>query len=271
VITRLSYRGRDVNSGIHDFVSVDGARLEYSWHGPSPVHAPTMVFLHEGLGSISQWRSFPAELCSRLGCGGLVYNRCGHGKSDTLTAPRTTRFMHHEAMTVLPRLVDMFEIRRPIIVGHSDGASIALIYAGSGAGDPYALILEAPHVFVEDVTVSRIAELRDLYRTTDLRTRLARHHGGNVDALFQYWTDVWLRPAFRTWNIEPYLPDVTCPTLIIQGKQDEYGTDRQVNTLLATLGGRCESIMLERCGHSPHLDQRATVEDIIVRFVRGLE
>ena len=256
---------------MHDFVSVDGARLEYAWYGPSPIHAPTMVFLHEGLGSISQWRSFPKELCSRLGCGGLVYSRYGYGKSDAWAAPRTTLFMHHEALTVLPSLVDIFGIRRPIIVGHSDGASIALIYAGSGAGDPYALILEAPHVFVEDVTVHRIAELRDLYRTGDLRTRLARHHGTNVDTLFQYWTDVWLRPEFRVWNIEDYLPDVTCPTLIIQGKQDEYGTDRQVNTLVAALRGRCESIMLERCGHSPHLDQRATVEDLMVRFVRGLE
>jgi pimeloyl-ACP methyl ester carboxylesterase len=255
---------------MHDFVSVDNVRLEYEWHGPSPVHAPTIVFLHEGLGSISQWRGFPAELSSRLGCGALVYNRCGHGRSDAPNGPRTTRFMHEEAITVLPRLVDMFEIRRPVVVGHSDGASIALIFAGSGAGDPFGLILEAPHVFVEDVTVNRIAELRDLYRTTDLRTRLARHHGANVDTLFESWTDVWLRPQFRRWNIEQYLPDVTCPTLIIQGKQDEYGTDRHVNALLSTLGGRCEGVMLEQCGHSPHIDQRATVSDLIVRFVRGL-
>jgi pimeloyl-ACP methyl ester carboxylesterase len=257
-------------SGMHDFVSVDNVRLEYAWYGPSPVLAPTMVFLHEGLGSISQWRGFPAEVCSRLGCGGLVYSRSGHGRSDTLTGPRTTRFMHDEAMQVLPRLMEMFEIKRPILVGHSDGASIALIYAGSGAGDPFALILEAPLVFVEDLTVNRIAELRDLYRTTDLRTRLARHHGQNVDTLFDYWTDVWLRPEFRRWNIEHYLPDVTCPTLIIQGKQDEYGTDRQVNTLLAALGGRCEGIVLERCGHSPHFDQRSTVSDLMTRFVRDL-
>jgi pimeloyl-ACP methyl ester carboxylesterase len=229
-----------------------------------------MVFLHAGLGSISQWRDFPAALSSRLGCGGLVYSRCGHGRSDALTAPRTTSFMHDEAIEVLPRLMEMFEIKRPIVVGHSDGASIALIYAGSGAGDPFALILEAPHVFVEDVTVNRIAELRDLYRTTDLRTRLARHHGQNVDTLFDYWTDVWLRPEFRRWNIEHYLPDVTCPTLILQGKQDEYGTDRQVNTLLAALGGRCEGIVLERCGHSPHVDQRSTVSDLMARFVRDL-
>jgi pimeloyl-ACP methyl ester carboxylesterase len=256
---------------MHDFVSIDGTRLEYAWHGPPPAQAPTLVFLHEGLGSISQWRNFPAELCSRLGCGALVYNRCGHGKSDSLTGPRSPGFMHDEAMTVLPQLLEVFEIRRPILVGHSDGASIALIHAGSGAGDPFALILEAPHVFVEDVTVARIAGLRDLYQTGDLRTKLARHHGANIDTLFRYWTEVWLRPEFRAWNIEDYLPDVKCPALIIQGKQDEYGTDRQVNTLVAALGGRCEGIMLDHCGHTPHADQRATVEDIIVRFVRGLE
>jgi pimeloyl-ACP methyl ester carboxylesterase len=255
---------------MHYFVSIDGTRLEYAWHGPPPADAPTLVFLHEGLGSISQWRNFPAELCSRLGCGALVYNRCGHGKSDSLTGPRSPDFMHDEAMTVLPRLLEVFEIRRPILVGHSDGASIALIHAGSGAGDPFALILEAPHVFVEDVTVARIAELRDLYQASSLRTKLARHHGANVDTLFQYWTEVWLRPEFRAWNIEDYLPDVKCPALIIQGKQDEYGTDRQVNTLVAALGGRCEGIMLDHCGHAPHADQRATVERIIVRFVRAL-
>jgi pimeloyl-ACP methyl ester carboxylesterase len=256
---------------VADFVSIDGTRLEYAWHGPAPSQSPTLVFLHEGLGSTSQWRTFPADLSSRLGCSALVYSRCGHGKSDGLTAPRSIDFMHDEATTVLPRLLEVFEIRRPIVVGHSDGASIALIHAGSGAGDPFALILEAPHVFVEDVTVTRIAELRDQYRTTDLRTKLARHHGENVDALFQSWTDVWLSPGFRTWNIEHYLPGVTCPTLVIQGRQDEYGTDRQVNTLVSALGGRCEGIMLDRCGHAPHVDQRATVENIMSSFVRGLE
>ena len=252
-----------------EFVSVDGVRLEYAWHGPPPADAPTLVFLHEGLGSISQWRKFPAELCSRVACGALVYSRCGHGRSDALTAPHGIRFMHDEATAVLPQLLDVFEIRRPILVGHSDGASIALIHAGSG-GDPFAMILEAPHVFVEEVTVTRIAELRELYRTTDLRTRLARHHS-NVDALFQYWTDVWLRPEFRRWNIEAYLAEVQCPTLVLQGKQDEYGTGRQVDTIIAALGGRCEGIMLDRCGHAPHVDQRAAVLEIMARFIRGLE
>ena len=253
-----------------EFVSIDGVRLEYVWHGPSPPHAPTLVFLHEGLGSISQWRGFPDDLCARVGCSALVYSRYGHGKSDGLTGPHALRFMHVEAVKVLPRLLEVFEVRRPIIIGHSDGASIALIHAGSGAGDPFAMLLEAPHVFVEDCTITRITELRDLYRTGDLRTKLARHHT-NVDTLFQYWTEVWLRPEFRRWNIEGYLPEVHCPTLVLQGRQDEYGTDRQVNTLVSALGGRCEGIMLDRCGHAPHIDQRATVADIMARFIRGLE
>jgi len=255
---------------VNEFVSVDGVRLEYALHGPSPAHAPTLVFLHEGLGSIGQWRDFPAALCSRTECGGLVYNRRGHGKSDPLTGPRSVGFMHDEALTVLPRLLDIFEISRPILIGHSDGASIALIYAGSGIGHPFALALEAPHVFVEDATVSRIAELRELYQATDLRTKLERHHGPNVDTLFQYWTDIWLRPEFRAWNIEECLSDIDAPVLVIQGRHDEYGTERQVDTIVSALGGRCESIVLDNCRHFPHIDQRAIVETAMARFVREL-
>jgi len=255
---------------VNEFVSIDGARLEYVWHGPSPAHAPTLVFLHEGLGSLSQWRDFPAALCSRTGCGGLVYSRRGHGTSDAFMGPRSVRFMHDEALLVLPRLLHMFEIARPILVGHSDGASIALIYAGSGLGHPLALALEAPHVFVEEITCSRIAELRDLYANTDLRTKLARHHGPNVDTLFRCWTDVWLRPDFRAWSIEECLTSVQCPVLVIQGNDDEYGTKRQVEAIVSAVGDRCDAMMLDACRHSPHLDQRAIVETAMARFVREL-
>jgi pimeloyl-ACP methyl ester carboxylesterase len=255
---------------VNEFVSIDGVRLEYALHGPSPAHAPTLVFLHEGLGSIGQWRDFPAALCSRTECGGFVYNRRGHGKSDPLTGPRSVGFMHDEALTVLPRLLDIFEISRPILVGHSDGASIALIYAGSGIGRPAALALEAPHVFVEDVTVTRIDELRELYPSTDLRTKLARYHGPNADTLFSYWTEIWLRPEFRKWNIEEYLSDIDAPVLVIQGRNDDYGTERQVETIASALKERCEPMMLDNCRHFPHLDQRSIVEGTMARFVREL-
>lgn len=260
----------DYDSRVNEFVSIDDVRLEYAWHGPPPDQAPTLVFLHEGLGSIAQWRDFPAALCSRTGCSALVYNRLGHGRSDPLTAPRSVRFMHDEAITVMPRLLDAFQVRRPILVGHSDGASIAVIYAGSGIGRPLALALEAPHVFVEEITVTRIAEVRELYANTGLRTRLARYHGANVDTLFRYWTDIWLRPEFRAWNIEEYLSAIDVPTLVIQGKNDEYGTERQVEAIVSALDGRCEAIVLDHCRHSPHIDQRVKVEDAMSVFVRRI-
>src|SRR5579862_1443708 len=204
------------------FVTIDGCQLEYEWHGPAAGDAPTIVFLHEGLGAITLWRDFPASLCARLGWGGLVYNRRGYGHSGGVDAPFTPRFMHWEALEVLPRVLDRFEITEPILFGHSDGGSIALLYAASGLRPPRALILEAPHVFVEDVTVASIRALRDQYRSTDLRARLERHHGANVDTLFEAWTTIWLSDSFRDWHITAALGGITSPTLAIQGRDDQY-------------------------------------------------
>jgi len=252
------------------FVEIDGVRLEYEWLGLNSSETPTIVFLHEGLGSITRWRNFPAALCARLGWSGLVYNRQGYGGSDPLQRPLMPRFMHGEALEVLPRLLDTFDIRRPILFGHSDGGSIALICAGAGAAMPAALIVEAAHVFVEELTVTSIAKVRDSYRSTDLRARLERHHGPNVDRLFEFWTNVWLSEKFRNWNITEYLPAITCPTLVIQGSDDEYGTLRQVEAIAQSVSGHVETLMLERCGHSPHIDQPQTVETVAVRFLRSI-
>jgi pimeloyl-ACP methyl ester carboxylesterase len=249
------------------FLSIDGCRLEYRWHGPGAGEAPAIVFLHEGLGSIAQWRSVPADLCARTGYGGLVYNRHGYGRSDPC-GPLSPRFMHREALEVLPRLLDVFEIAHPILFGHSDGASIALVYAGSGAASPAALVAEAPHVFVEEITVARIAQLLDAYRSTGLRARLERHHGANVDWLFDGWTRLWLSSEFRGWNIEEYLPMVACPTLLIQGDGDEYGTMEQVHTIAEAVAGRVDILALDACGHAPHIDRRQTVLDATVTFLR---
>ena len=191
----------------------------------------------------------------------------GHGASDPLDGPRTVRFMHEEALLVLPALLDAFGIRRPILVGHSDGGSIALIYEGSRIGQSAGLILEAPHVFVEDLTVKSIARIETLYEQSDLRSRLARYHGERVDPLFRAWTGVWLSPEFRSWNIEEYLPGVLAPTLILQGLDDEYGTEKQVETIARILGERCESLMLPACGHTPHMGQRSTAEAAMAAFV----
>jgi pimeloyl-ACP methyl ester carboxylesterase len=244
--------------------------LEYEWSGPPPNEAATIVFLHEGLGAISRWRDFPAALCGRLGCGALVYNRRGYGRSDPLDPPVSPGFMHHEAFEVLPRLLEIFDIHRPVLFGHSDGGSIALIYAGSGLAAPTALVVEAPHVFVEDLTVASIAEARNSYRSSNLRARLGRHHGANVDILFDSWTDVWLSDEFRDWNIEEYLPRITCPTLVIQGGDDKYGTVKQVDAIRAGVSGTIEALLLDACGHSPHIDRRDAVEAASVGFLERL-
>jgi len=254
-----------------DFVTIDECRLQYEWHGPPPADAPTIVFLHEGLGAITRWRDFPAALCGRLGWGGLVYNRQGYGGSNPLRSPLLPDFMHRQALDVLPRLLQTFDIRRPVLFGHSDGASIALIYAGSGLSSAAALIVEAPHVFVEEKTVASIADLRESYRASDLRQRLERHHGGNAHTLFESWTQVWLSDEFRAWNIEDYLPSIASPTLIIQGRDDEYGTPRQVDAVAAAVAGPTDTLLLEECGHSPHLDQRGAVETAAAEFLQRLD
>jgi pimeloyl-ACP methyl ester carboxylesterase len=248
-------------------ISVAGHRLEYAWIEPQTEAMPTLVFLHEGLGSVSLWRDFPAALCRRTGCAGLVYDRQGHGGSGPLLGPRSVRFMHDEALVVLPAVLETFRIRRPILVGHSDGGSIALIYEGSRIGETAGLILEAPHVFVEDLTIESIGSIQKQYETGGLRAKLARHHGEKVDPLFRSWSDVWLSADFRGWNIEEYLTGVRPPTLLIQGLDDVYGTKKQVDTIATALGDRCETIMLAQCGHFPHIDQRAAVEAAMSEFV----
>jgi len=248
-------------------VRIDGYRLEHRWIGPPAGRRPTLVFLHEGLGSVSLWRDFPDRVCDCTGCSGLVYSRAGHGASDARLDARSPCFMHHDALVVLPQVLQAFEIEDAIFVGHSDGASIAIIAAGMGAVAPRGLILEAPHVFVEQLTIESITRTVERYRTTDLRDRLARHHGANVDALFEDWTRVWLSPEFASWNIEACLAGLNRPTLVIQGEDDEYGTAEQVNAIARALGENCEVLMLPDCRHTPHADQRAAVEEAMVRFI----
>ena len=189
---------------------------------------PVLVFLHEGLGSIGQWRDFPEKLCEKTGCPALVYDRCGHGTSDPLTESRRPDYLHDEALLSLPEVLKQCVIDKPIFIGHSDGGSIAIIYAGTYPQKVTGIITEAAHVFVEDVTVDGIKRAVEVYESTDLRTRLARFHGSNTELMFRGWADIWLSPEFRDWNIENYLPNVTCPLLAVQGRDDEYGTPVQV-------------------------------------------
>ncbi|HYH79759.1 MAG TPA: alpha/beta hydrolase [Longimicrobium sp.] len=250
------------------FVTVDGVRLEYLWFGPPAGEAATIVFLHEGLGSAGLWRDFPARVAEAAGCGALVYSRAGYGASDPAELPRPVRFMHDEAV-MLGKVIDALGLREHVLFGHSDGASISLIHAGSEPRPGLrGVVAEAPHVFTEPHGLASIARIADEYRDTNLRARLARHHGANVDTAFRGWNDVWLRPEFRAWNLEEFLPRIRAPLLVVQGEDDEYGTWAQVDAIQRQAGGRVEILGIPRCGHSPHREHADAVLAAAGAFVR---
>lgn len=251
------------------FVEIDGRKLEVAWHGPPAGTAPTLVFLHEGLGSVAGWREFPQRLAAATGCGALVYSRIGYGGSDPLPGPMTPRFMHDEALVTLPALLERTGVKAPILVGHSDGGSIALIFAGSGAR-VRGVIVEAPHLFVEPESVTSIAKLRERVADPAARARFAGQHGANTDALLAAWTAVWLSPEFRGWNIEGSVRAVACPVLAIQGEADEYGTLRQVEAVREQARGPVELVVLPDCGHAPHRERPEATLAAMTGFVRGL-
>jgi len=253
----------------HGEVVVDGKRLETLSITPQKANGPTIVMLHEGLGSIALWKDFPRKLAARTGCPVLVYSRYGHGRSDKLMERRPVEFMHHEGEVVLPELLDKLGLARPILLGHSDGGSISLIFAGRFPERPRALILEAPHVFVEHLSVASIAQAKVNYRTTNLPEKLGRHHA-HPDATFWGWNDVWLDPEFRSWNIEEYLPTLRCPILCIQGEGDEYGTIAQVEAIKARVPGT-QIVILPNCKHSPHRDQPDATLERMATFAAAVQ
>jgi pimeloyl-ACP methyl ester carboxylesterase len=240
-----------------------GVRLEYE-RVPGSGLSPTIVMLHEGLGSISMWRDFPSRVAETTGHEVVAYSRQGYGRSSPLVAPRHLRFMHDEALVVLPEVLDALAIRRPILLGHSDGGSIALIHAGGSGRAVAGLILMAPHVMVEDISIASIAAARVAYAQGALRARLGRHHD-DVDGAFRGWNEVWLNPDFRGWSIEEYLPRITCPVLAIQGEEDEYGTMAQVDRIGRAIP-QARILKLARCGHSPHRDRADEVLEAIRAF-----
>ncbi len=248
------------------FLAAAGRSLEYEWIDGAE---PTLVFLHEGLGSILQWRDFPARLAQATGCRVLLYNRYGYGQSDALAEPRVgVRFMHDEALVSLPQVLAALGIEAPVLVGHSDGASIALIHAGAGHA-ARGLALMAPHVFVEDLCIRSIAKAKHTFEASDIRERLGKYHRDPAKT-FYLWNDVWLDPEFLRWNIEEYLPGVRVPVLAIQGEDDAYGTMAQLEAIRRQVAARCELLKLPRCGHSPHRDQPEAVLAALTRFIGSL-
>lgn len=230
---------------------------------------PPLVFLHEGLGSAGLWRDFPDKLARRTGSRALVYSRTGYGRSSPLSGRREPDFMHHEALDVLPRLLAALGIERPLLVGHSDGASIALIYAAASPDLVSGLVLMAPHVFVEAVTLKGIAAVAEKFETTGLRQRLAKHHS-HVDDAFLGWSEIWLNPRFGTWSLGAEVERLAVPALLIQGDDDPYGTLAQLDAFGAAKPADITRLVLESCGHSPHRDQEAPVLDAIATFAANL-
>ncbi|MBI5068018.1 MAG: alpha/beta hydrolase [Deltaproteobacteria bacterium] len=249
-------------------LAVDGARLEYRWLAPSRPGLPALVLLHEGLGCVALWKDFPDRLAAATGAGVLVYSRAGYGRSSPVEVPRPLTYMHDEGRRVLPRLLDAAGLREVVLLGHSDGGSIALVHAGGAdpAGRVKGAVTFAAHVLCEDLSVKSIAEARLAYLDGDLRQRLMRLHGDNVDCAFWGWNRAWLDPGFREWNLEEFLPGIRVPLLVVQGKDDQYGTEEQVHRIVRGAGGPTEALLLDACGHSPHRDQPEKALQAVVGF-----
>jgi pimeloyl-ACP methyl ester carboxylesterase len=255
------------------FIELSGGPVEYAWAGPVAVDAerPSIILLHEGLGSVDLWRDFPEKLAGETGCRVLTYSRYGYGRSAPCMLPRPARYMHDEALHVLPELLQILEIRRHILVGHSDGGSIALIHAGAAAQPGLAgMVTMAAHIFNEPINTVAITKAREAYDSGKLREALAKYHGVNTDCAFRGWSEAWLSDDFRQWNLEEFLPDIAIPSLIMQGENDEYGTIEQVNGIMRGLTCPKESLILPSCGHSPHRDQPEMTLAAIRRFAEPL-
>ena len=242
--------------------------LETAWVGPERTAGPALVFLHEGLGSITQWRDTPAAIANATGLPAFVYARRGYGRSTPAAVPRPLTYMHDEAR-LLPAVLAAAGIGDAILVGHSDGASIAIIAAGERLLAPRALVLIAPHVFVEDVSITAIQRAGEAFRTTDLRARLARHHA-DVDGAFWGWNGAWLDPRFRAWSLLPLLPAISAPTLLVQGELDEYGTADQLDAIAQAVAGPVERLLVSGAGHSPFRDAPDVVHTAIAGFARRI-
>ena len=235
---------------------------------PGREDRPVLVFLHEGLGSIGQWRDFPGQLCRRTGCPGLVYDRIGHGRSSGLGQQRTIHYLHSHALVELPLVVRHSLAARPyFLIGHSDGASIALIAGADRSPQLRGIITMAAHIMVEACTLEGIEAAKQAYDQGKLRQLLLRYHGEQTDVLFHAWADTWTSHWFRSWNIEYLLPAIEVPLLVLQGREDQYGTRNQVEQIVARSGGSATPLLLEDCGHAPHLEFPELCLDLMACFI----
>lgn len=249
-------------------ILVNGHELRVRWFvRQCTADQPVIVLLHQGLGSVTQWRSFPEKLAAATGCAVVGYDRWGHGRSERLTLPRPASFLDDEAERALPGLLDKLNLGKVILYGHSDGGSIALLFAAAFPDRVSAVVSEAAHVFSEANSTSGFGEVVAAFESGDLRQRLQRHHGENVDAMFHGWVGVWQSPAMRDWRMTDRLPAITCPVFALQGEKDEHGSPAQVEAIVKGVSGPAESWFLPGCGHSPHLEATDAVVQRTAAFI----
>ena len=261
----------DWNEGELSSVTIDDVVLEAVCYGPSPQAAPTIIMLHEGLGCVALWREFPQKLAASTGFGVFVYSRAGYGQSDPVQLPRPIDYMHREALGVLPKVLEAIDFQSGILLGHSDGASIAAIYAGSVEDFRVrGLVLIAPHFFTEGVGFESIAQARDAYKESDLREKMARYHK-DPDNAFLGWNEAWLNPAFKDWNIADCIDYWRIPVLAIQGEGDQYGTLAQIREIEDRIYSPVDVAIIPDCKHSPHTDQPGELLEIVSEFCARLE
>lgn len=254
---------------MNQLLDVDGAAVEYYQCGERGVK--NLVLLHEGLGCIALWRDFPNKLKAISDTSVTVYSRTGYGNSDPINLPRPLDHMRREACAFLPRFLEVLNIERPILVGHSDGATIALEFAAAFPSKLAGLVLMAPHVFVEQQSLNAIEAANLAYATGDLREKLRRYHGENVDNAFRGWCDTWLNPTFRNWDMRDVLRDIRVPILQIQGRNDEYGTLAHTGYIERESNGPVKTVVYGGCGHSPHLEKPEEALQEIANFVENLQ
>ena len=251
------------------FLSIDGASLEYKWLAPQASDAPTIVMLHEGLGSVGLWGDFPEKLQQATGAGIFAYSRAGYGQSSPVALPRPLDYMQREALDVLPKVLDAIPFKRGLLLGHSDGASIAAIYAGSHQDHRLqGIVLIAPHFVVEDISVKSIAAIKTTYETTDLKAKLARWHK-DVDNAFYGWNGAWLDPEFRGWDISEYLAYIRVPVMVLQGVDDQYGTLRQAESAQEECYCPFDLKIIAGAAHSPHREAPGPTLETIAQFVKA--
>ncbi|WP_291465242.1 alpha/beta hydrolase [Desulfobacula sp.] len=254
-----------------DFLTLDSKKIELQWHQKEQKDHPTLIFMHEGLGCTRMWKDFPEKVSRNTGCPALIFSRFGYGNSDPCPLPWKINFMHREALRILSEIIKKAQIKEYILVGHSDGFSIGIIFAGSQYARELkglkGLITQAAHVFCEQITVDCIQQAKINYEHHGLRQGLEQYHGSNTDNAFWGWNDVWLNPKFMNWNIEKYLSRIQVPMLAIQGKDDQYGTQKQIESIKNRVK-HVETCLLDDCRHSPHTDQPEKVLKLMTQFIQ---